>query len=68
MTIKDQNIEWRKSRLAARLLIERSKRPLRPSRKVLAGKLSRDKGVSDRLIKQALTSFYARKPHSVCLD
>lgn len=65
---KEYDIEWRKSRLAARLLIQKSKRALSPRRQVLAVNLSQDKAVSNRLINQALAGFYARRPHTVPLD
>jgi hypothetical protein len=65
---KEYDIEWRKSRLAARLLIANSKRPLSPRRQALAGLLAQDKGVSNRLINQALAGFYAQRPHSIPLD
>ena len=65
---KEYNIEWRKSRLAARLLIASSKRHLSPRRQVLAGQLAQDKDVSNRLINQALAGFYAQRPHTVSLD
>ena len=45
---------WRKSRLAARLLIRRESRPLRPRELALARRLSQDGEVSNRLIPQAL--------------
>lgn len=45
---------WRKSRLAARLLICRESRPLRSREQVLARRLGRDPEVSNRLIQQAL--------------
>ena len=45
---------WRKSRLAARLLIRRESRPLRPREKELARQLSQDPEVSNRLIQQGL--------------
>ena len=45
---------WRKARLAARLLICRESRPLRPRELVLARQLSRDAEVTNRLIQQAL--------------
>lgn len=45
---------WRKSRLAARLLIRRESRPLRPREQALARRLGRDPEVSNRLIQQAL--------------
>ena len=45
---------WRKSRLAARLLIRKESRPLRPREQALARQLSRDSEVTNRLIQQAL--------------
>ena len=45
---------WRKSRLAARLLIRRADRPLRPRDQALARQLSADAEVTNRLIQQAL--------------
>ena len=45
---------WRKSRLAARLLIRKESRPLCPREQALAHHLSRDSEVTNRLIQQAL--------------
>jgi hypothetical protein len=45
---------WRKSRLAARLLLRRESRPLRPREHALARRLSGDAEVTNRLIQQAL--------------
>ena len=45
---------WRKSRLAARLLIRKESRPLRPRELTLARRLSQDSEVTNRLIQQAL--------------
>ena len=45
---------WRKSRLAARLLIRKEAGALRPREQVLARRLSLDPEVSNRLIQQAL--------------
>jgi hypothetical protein len=45
---------WRKSRLAARLLMRRASRPLRPRERMLARRLSLDPEVTNRLIQQAL--------------
>jgi hypothetical protein len=45
---------WRKSRVAARLLIRKEARPLRPREQMLARRLSRDSEVTNRLIQQAL--------------
>ncbi len=54
---------WRKSRLAARLLIRKDSRPLRPRERALARRLSRDAEVTNRLIQQALyfLGFASRK-------
>lgn len=45
---------WRKSRLAARLLLRQEAGALRPRDRVLARRLARDSEVTDRLIQQAL--------------
>jgi hypothetical protein len=45
---------WRKSRLAARLLIRKEAGALRPRDLKLARRLSRDSEVTNRLIQQAL--------------
>jgi len=45
---------WRKSRLAARRLLRREVRPLRPREQRLARQLARDSEVTNRLIQQAL--------------
>lgn len=45
---------WRKSRLAARLLLRRESRPLRRREIAAAQKLSQDPQVTNRLIEQAL--------------
>jgi hypothetical protein len=45
---------WRKSRLAARLLLRKESRPLRPREQRLARRLSQDSEVTNRLIQQAL--------------
>ena len=54
---------WRKSRVAARLLIRMDSRPLRPRERALAGRLSQDSEVTNRLIQQALyfLGFASRK-------
>jgi len=55
---------WRKSRLAARLLIRRESRPLRLRELALARRLSQDSEVSNRLIQQALYFLgYAGRKH-----
>jgi hypothetical protein len=68
MKTESYTSDWRHSRLAARLLIHHARRPLSPRRKLLAGALAAEPGVTNRLIKQALLSLYAKRPHSVCLD
>lgn len=45
---------WRKSRVAARLLMRKERRPLRPREQDLARRLADDPEVSNRLIQQAL--------------
>ena len=45
---------WRKSRLAARLLIRKEAGRMSPRDKALARRLSQDPEVSDRLIQQGL--------------
>ena len=45
---------WRKSRLAARLLIRKEAGVLRPREQALARRLSQDPEVTNRLIQQAL--------------
>ncbi|MEY2427780.1 MAG: hypothetical protein QOJ40_665 [Verrucomicrobiota bacterium] len=45
---------WRKSRVAARLLLRKEFRPLRPREQTLARRLSQDSEVTNRLIQQAL--------------
>ncbi len=69
MTInKTDNIHWRKSRVAARLLIRASRGPL-PARLVeLARRLGNDPDVLNRLVKQALILFHGRRPHTISLD
>ena len=45
---------WRKSRIAAHLLIRKESRPFRPREQALAIRLSQDSEVTNRLIQQAL--------------
>jgi len=45
---------WRKSRLAARLLIRKERGPLRPRDQALARQLRHDPEVTNRLIEQGL--------------
>jgi len=58
---------WRKSRLAARLLIRKESRQLRPRERVLAQRLSQDAEVTNRLIQQALY-FLGFGPRKHALD
>ena len=58
---------WRKSRLAARLLIRKEAGALRPREQALARLLSRDPEVSNRLIQQALY-FLGVGPHKHAFD
>jgi len=54
---------WRKSRIAARLLIRKESRPLRAREQALARSLGQDPEVTNRLIQQALNflGFHHRK-------
>jgi hypothetical protein len=65
---KTDDIHWRKSRAAARLLIRASRGPLSPKRAALAHQLGNDSDVLNRLIKQALILFHGRRPHTISLD
>ena len=51
---KRADIAWRKSRLAARLLLRREAGPWRRRERILARQLANDPEVSNRLIQQAL--------------
>ncbi|HSY20355.1 MAG TPA: hypothetical protein VK815_18570 [Candidatus Acidoferrales bacterium] len=53
-TVVKHDKAWRKSRLAARLLIRKESRPLGPREQALAHQLSQDPEVTNRLIEQAL--------------
>lgn len=48
------DLAWRKSRVAACLLLRREARPLRSREQELARQLARDPEVTNRLIQQAL--------------
>ena len=61
-----QDIGWRKSRIAARLLCRQAERPLSARYQRLANVLRRDPQVSNRLIEQAL--FYLRGQQKHALD
>jgi hypothetical protein len=61
MDRKQFDIEWRKSRLAARLLIQKQERGLSPRRQDLANRLAADTAVTNRLIDHALAGFLKRK-------
>ena len=53
---------WRKSRIAARLLLKREAgKPWTRRDRELAYRLAEDEGVTNRLIDQAFTSLKARK-------
>jgi len=53
---------WRKAKLAARILMRaRSGKPLTARHKRLARELANDRGVSDRLIDQALAYIMPRQ-------
>lgn len=54
------NRAWRRSRLAARLLLEGERRSLSPLRKRAAEKLLADKGVTNRLIQHGLDFLRGR--------
>jgi hypothetical protein len=58
---------WRKSRIAARLLIRKESRPLRPREQALARRLSQDSEVTNRLIQQTLY-FLGFGPQKDALD
>ena len=69
MTIKKtDNIHWRKSRVAALLLIRASRGALSSRRMALAHRLGNDPDVLNRLVKQALILFHGRRPHTISLD
>lgn len=51
---KRADTAWRKSRLAARLLLRKEAGPLRPRDRALARQLTIDPEVNNRLIQQAL--------------
>jgi hypothetical protein len=52
---------WVKSRIAARILLRGVRRQLQERDRRLAWKLSKDPGVTDRLIDQALACICAEK-------
>ena len=55
---------WRKARIAARLLIKRELgKPWSPRDRRLAEQLAEDKGVTNRLLDQAVSSRNARKKY-----
>ncbi len=53
---------WRKSRIAARLLLKKQHRPWTPRDRALAARLAQDPGVTNRLIDQAI--HWLKAPHS----
>ena len=58
---------WRKSRLAARLLIRKETGKLRPREQALARRLSQDPEVTSRLIQQSLY-FLGVSPRKQAFD
>jgi hypothetical protein len=52
---------WRKSRIAARILLREEAGKLTPRDVALGRKLSAEKGVTPRLIQQAIYGFKGRK-------
>lgn len=51
---------WRKSRLAARLLLKKERHPWNARDRALAARLADDPGVTNRLIDQAIAFLTAR--------
>jgi len=58
-TMKD-DVHWRRSRLAARIILRGRAGKLTPRDRRVGALLKRDPGVTDRLIDQALASLRAR--------
>jgi hypothetical protein len=54
---------WQKSRIAARLLLKKEKRPWNERDYALAAKLAEDPGVTNRLIDQAVKYLKAPSIH-----
>jgi hypothetical protein len=52
---------WRKSRIAARLLLKKQSRPWTARDRALAAVLAQDPGVTNRLIDQAINFLTARQ-------
>jgi len=52
---------WRKSRIAARLLLKQQSRPWTARDRALAARLVQDPGVTNRLIDQAISFLSARQ-------
>jgi hypothetical protein len=59
---------WRKSRIAARIILKKERAPLRPRELRLASHLLDDAGVTNRLIDQAMSFLKARKNGYRLLD
>jgi hypothetical protein len=57
---------WRKSRIAARILLRSKISAVAPRYGRLAKKLAADPGVTNRLIEQALSSIQATKRNYEC--
>ncbi len=51
---------WRKSRIAARLLLKKERKPWNDRDRQLAKQLAHDDGVTNRLIQQAINHLKAR--------
>ena len=63
------NVCWRKSRIAARLILKKERQqPWNTRDRTLAAKLAADTGVTNRLIDQAVTFLTARKNGHRLLD
>ena len=62
------NQSWRKSRIAARLLLKKEKRPWNARDRALAAMLAEDPGVTNRLIDQAISFLTARQNGYRLLD
>ena len=70
MKIAGQKINqcWRKSRIAARLLLKKQTRPWNARDRAVAARLAQDPGVTNRLIDQAITFLTARTNGHRLLD
>lgn len=57
------NQSWRKSRIAARLLLKKENRPWNARDRALALRFANDPGVTNRLINQAINYLKAPSKH-----